>query len=182
MLDTADGGQTEGLAGVTERMSRWLLKQRWSWSGDDYTIIDEQNNTAFNVSGKAWSARNSMLFIDPEGNKLALLVKKFIAFRPTYKLFTFKPNYPGQPTTDKEKIDGTEVQLYRYSFIQQQLGTLLGTWKYKLYITNEEKADVWEAKATWSWKFNLVIKRLDTMEVIAEVGQTSFWQWEEASK
>ena len=182
-LNTANGGQTEGLAGVTKQMSGWVLKQKaWSWSGDDYKILDERGNVAFKVSGFSFDFRNTMLFKDAEGNNLALLAKKLLVFRATYKLYTFNPNYPGQPSTDKEKIEGIEMQLYRYSFIQQQLGTLLGTWRYKLYRTNEEKVEVWEARANFSLKFNLVIKRLDTMQVIAEVGQTSFFQFEQASK
>ena len=181
-LDTADGGQTTGIAGVTEKKSGWILKQKWSWSGDDYTIVDDQKNPVFKVSGKAFSHRNGMLFLDTNGEKIAYLCKKYFTLRPTYKLFTFTPNYEGQESTDKQKIKDTEFPLYRYAYIDQKLMSLVGEYYFKRYVTNDQKEEVWQAKGKFSLKMKLDVKKSDTKEVIAQIGQTSFFQFEAASE
>ena len=194
-LDAADGGQTTALAGVTEKKTGWILKQKmWSWSGDDYTIVEAsgiqsdttldglQKSAAFQVSGKAFDLRNAMLFRDPDGNKIALLCKKFFTMRPTYKLFTFAPNYAGQESTDKQKIDGTQFPLYRYAKIESKIFSFKGEYKFIRYLTNEQKVDVWDAKGKFCLKMCLDVRKSDTQELIAQVGQTSFFQFETASQ
>ena len=182
-LDEADGGQTTGLAGVTKQKSGWILKQKmWSWSGDDYTIIDEKKNPAFKVSGKAFSLRDGMLFLDDKGNKLAFLQKKLMALRATWKLFTFTPNYEGQESTDKKTIGKTEMPLYQYGIIEAKIASLLGEFSFKRYVTNEEKAKLWVANVKFSLKFKLDVRRADTQQVIAQIGQTAFFQFEQASE
>ena len=173
-LDTAEGGQTTGLAGVTEKKTGWILKQQmWSWSGDDYTIFevssptsflggsgqhsrnDFQKNAAFQVSGKAFNLRNGILFRDANGVMIAYLCKKMFAMKPTYKLFTFAPNYGGQKSTDKQKIGDTVFPLYRYAAIESKLFSFKGEYKFKRYLTNEETVDVWDAKGKFRFKMYL---------------------------
>ena len=178
-LNTADGGQTNGLAGVTKKKSGWTLKHKtWSWSGRDYTIVDDQNSPAFNVTGKVLSLRGGMLFLDPKGGKpVAYLQKKLLALRSTWKLFTFSPNFEGQAVTCKTKVAQTEVPIYQYALIEAKIASFWGKMRFKRYVSNEETEDVWEAKVKCSLKFKLDVRKAGTKEVVAQLGQTAFFQF-----
>ena len=177
-LNNVDGDQTEGLAEVTKEKSGWIIKQKaWSWSGGDYTIVDDQKIPAFNVTGKV-SLRDGMLFLDPKGGKpLAYLQKKLLALRTTWKLFTFSPNFVGQAVTCKTKIARAEVPIYQYALIEAKIAYLLGEMRFKRYVTDGETEDVWEAKVKFSWKFKLDVRKAHTKEIVAQIGQTSAFQW-----
>lgn len=177
-LDMADGGQTEGLAGVTKKKSNWILKQKlWSWSGGDYTIVDNQMISAFKVTGKL-SFRKGMFFFIPGRNKpIAYMQEKLLALRTTWKLFTFSPNFVGQAVTCKTKIARAEVPIYQYALIEAKIAYLLGEMRFKRYVTDGETEDVWEAKVKFSWKFKLDVRKAHTKEIVAQIGQTSAFQW-----
>ena len=197
-LDTADGGQTTGLAGVTEKKTGWILQQKlwslWLWSDEDYTIFeiagkrpnlivdDFYKKPAFKVSGKALDFREAMVFRDADGEMIAFLCKKFFTMKYTYMLFTFTPNYLAQKSTDKQIIGDTEFPLYRYAKIESKMFSFKDIYKFKRYLTNEQKVDVWEAKGKLCLKMCLDVRKNDTQEVIAQVGRTSFFQFEAVSQ
>ena len=183
-LDAADGGQRTGLAGVTVMKTGWILKEKmWSWAGDDYAIFEVSGSRShptskpvFKVSGKALGHRDAMLFRDADGTKIAYLCQTFSPVKPTYKLFTFAPNYDGQKSTDKQKIGETEFPLYSYAKIESKMFSFKGIYYFKRYTTNEKKVDVWDAKGNYCLTMCLDVRKSDTKEVVAQVGQASFFQ------
>lgn len=64
------------------------MEQFFSFSGDDYKILDESGQVAVQVAGKALSVRDMMVFLDAAGNKIAMLQKKLLSVRQTYQLCT----------------------------------------------------------------------------------------------
>ena len=168
---------------MTKEKSGWTLKHKtWSWSGRDYTIVDDQSKPAFNVNGKVLSLRGGMLFLDPKGGKPVAYLqkcyeKKLLTFMTIWKLFTFSPNFEGQGVTCKTKVAQTEVPIYQYARIEAKIASLCVKMRFKRYVSNEETEDVWEAKVKCSLKFKLDVRKADTKEVVAQLGQTAFFQF-----
>ena len=182
-----DGGQTTGLAGVTEKQTSWTLKQKlWSWSRETYTIVDDKKNLVFKVSGKgkAFDLHRGMFFYNSKGIGIAYLCKKIFAMRPTYKLFTFEPNYEGQKSTYKQTIADTVFRLYRYAYIDSNLMSFLGEYHFKRFVTNKQTVDVLEAKGRFqiSTLMKVDVRKSGSKEVIARIRQTSFFQFEKSSE
>lgn len=65
---------------------RYVMKQKiFSW-GDDFVIRDESGRDAYFVDGKAFSLGNQLSFQDMQGNELALIRQKLLAWGPTYEI------------------------------------------------------------------------------------------------
>ena len=192
-LDTVDGGQTTGLAGVTKQKSGWILKQNMeSLPGSHYTIVDEKRNPAFEVL-----ISRSILFLNPEGDRVAYLRKKFLAMRPVWTMFTFKPNYKGQKSTDETAgIGESKLPLYRYGSIDSTVLTLLAEFQFHRFLPEdndawfsppydtkvEYKANVWSAKVIIAWRFKLGVRKVDGKEEIAKIGQDAFFTFDPATE
>jgi uncharacterized protein YxjI len=57
-----------------------------SW-GDDFTIQDDAGQGVFFVDGKVFSLGNQLSFQDLEGNELAFIRQKLLAWGPTYEIY-----------------------------------------------------------------------------------------------
>lgn len=66
---------------------RYQMRQKlFSW-GDDFTIKTADGREAFFVDGKAISLGNQLSFRDVQGNELAFIRQKLLAWGPTYELY-----------------------------------------------------------------------------------------------
>ncbi len=66
---------------------RYQMRQKlFSW-GDDFTIQTADGRDAFFVDGKAISLGNQLSFQDMQGNELAFIRQKLLAWGPTYELY-----------------------------------------------------------------------------------------------
>jgi uncharacterized protein YxjI len=66
---------------------RYVMRQKiLSW-GEDFVIRDESGRDVFYVDGKAFSIGNQLSFQDVEGNELAFIRQKLLAWGPTYEIY-----------------------------------------------------------------------------------------------
>ena len=66
---------------------RYLMRQKFLSWGDDFVIKDEDGQDAFFVDGKVFSLGNQLSFQDMEGNELAFIRQKLLAWGPTYEIY-----------------------------------------------------------------------------------------------
>jgi uncharacterized protein YxjI len=66
---------------------RYVMRQKFLAWGDDYTIQDENGNDAFFVDGAAFSIGKKLSFQDMQGNELAFIRQRLLAWGPTYEVF-----------------------------------------------------------------------------------------------
>ena len=190
-LSTVDGGMKGGIGSITTKQTGFVLKQKmWSWSGDSFDIKDHEGNIVYKVKGKALSLRDTMHVSDANDTKVAVLQKKLAAFRSTFQLYSYAPNFDGQPSTEKDKDDEL---LYRYAYIEDQVGSLLGRQIVKLYANSNEESEavgLMENFVQLAFKFTCRIKTYATpeekkagkeQEIIGLAGETKFFQWEFAT-
>jgi uncharacterized protein YxjI len=65
---------------------RYVLKQKfWFW-GDDFTIKNADGKDMFFVDGRAFSIGNKLSFQDLHGNELAFISQKLLSWGPTYEI------------------------------------------------------------------------------------------------
>ena len=79
---------------------RYLLKQKLFAFGDDFHILNENDEKVFFVDGRAFSLGNKLSFQDLSGNELVFIRQKLLSFGPSYELHrgaqlvaTLKKNY-----------------------------------------------------------------------------------------
>ena len=66
---------------------RYVMRQKlFSW-GDDFAIKDEDDRDVFFVDGKAFRLGNQLSFQDMEGNELAFIRQKLLAWGPSYEIY-----------------------------------------------------------------------------------------------
>jgi uncharacterized protein YxjI len=65
---------------------RYVMKQKLFCWGDDFTIKNEAGQDAFFVDGRAFSIGNKLSFQDLQGNELAFIRQKLLAWGPTYEV------------------------------------------------------------------------------------------------
>ena len=65
---------------------RYLMKQRLFCWGDDFAIKDEAGRDAFFVDGRAFSLGDKLSFQDLQGNELAFIRQRLLAWGPTYEI------------------------------------------------------------------------------------------------
>lgn len=64
----------------------YRLKQKFFALGDDFRIQDSTGRDVFLVDGRALSIGNKLSFQDLEGNELAFIRQKLLAWGPTYEI------------------------------------------------------------------------------------------------
>ncbi len=67
-------------------MARYQMKEKWISWGDDYVVRDEQGREVFFIDGKAWSLGSKLSFQDMQGNELAFISQKLLAWGPTFEI------------------------------------------------------------------------------------------------
>ena len=79
---------------------RYLLKQKFFAFGDDFHILNENDEKVFFVDGRAFSLGNKLSFQDLSGNELVFIRQKLLSFGHSYELHrggelvaTLKKNY-----------------------------------------------------------------------------------------
>ena len=65
---------------------RYVMKQKWLSWGDDFAIQNEAGQDAFFVDGRALSLGDKLSFQDMQGNELAFIRQKLLAWGPTYEI------------------------------------------------------------------------------------------------
>lgn len=66
---------------------RYVLKQKFLSWGDDFYVQDEHGRNVFYVDGKVFSIGEKLSFQDMEGNELAFISQKLLAWGPTYEIY-----------------------------------------------------------------------------------------------
>ena len=66
---------------------RYLMRQKLFSFGDDFVIKDETGRDAFYVDGRAFSIGDKLSFQDMNGNELAFIRQKLLAWGPTYEIY-----------------------------------------------------------------------------------------------
>ena len=66
---------------------RYMMKQKLFCWGDDFTIRDEAGTDRFFVDGKAFSLGKQLSFQDMQGQELAFIRQKLLAWGPTYEIY-----------------------------------------------------------------------------------------------
>ena len=217
-LSTVDGGMKGGIGSITTKQTGFVLKQKmWSWSGDSFDIKDHEGNIVYKVKGKALSLReareaairkeraqreaerDTMHVSDANDTKVAVLQKKLAASRSSYggitfQLYSYAPNFDGQPSTEKDK-DGE--LLYRYAYITDKLVDNGQLWRQivKLYANSNEESEAVGLMVNYVQlrfiSFRCRIKTYATpeekkagkeQEIIGLAGETKFFQWEFATE
>jgi len=65
---------------------RYVLKQKFWSSGDDFRIQDADGQDVFFVDGRAFSWGDKLSFRDMAKNELAFIRQKLLAWGPTYEI------------------------------------------------------------------------------------------------
>ena len=66
---------------------RYMMKQKLFCWGDDFTIKDDAGTDRFFVDGKAFSLGQQLSFQDMQGQELAFIRQKLLAWGPTYEIY-----------------------------------------------------------------------------------------------
>lgn len=66
---------------------RYVMKQKLFCWGDDFTIKDDAGTDRFLVDGKAFSLGKQLSFQDMQGQELAFIRQKLLAWGPTYEIY-----------------------------------------------------------------------------------------------
>ena len=62
------------------------MRQKLLAWGDDYTIKDGAGRERFFVDGKVFTLRNTLAFEDMDGNELARITQRLLAWGPTFEI------------------------------------------------------------------------------------------------
>jgi uncharacterized protein YxjI len=66
---------------------RYVMKQKLFCWGNDFTIKDDAGTDRFFVDGKAFSLGQQLSFQDMQGQELAFIRQKLLAWGPTYEIY-----------------------------------------------------------------------------------------------
>ena len=66
---------------------RYVMRQKFLSWGDDFIIKDEEGRDVFYVDGKVFSLGDKLSFQDMQGNELASIRQKLLAWGPTYEIY-----------------------------------------------------------------------------------------------
>jgi uncharacterized protein YxjI len=66
---------------------RYVMRQKLLSWGDDFVIKDQMVQDVFYVDGKAFSLGHQLSFQDMQGNELAFIRQKLLAWGPTYEIY-----------------------------------------------------------------------------------------------
>jgi uncharacterized protein YxjI len=65
---------------------RYLMRQKLLALGDDFTIKDAQGRDVYFVDGKVFTLRDRLSFQDMNGNELASIQHRLLAWGPTHEI------------------------------------------------------------------------------------------------
>jgi uncharacterized protein YxjI len=65
---------------------RYVIKENFWHLGEDSDITDEQGNAVYHVDGKVFSIHGTLIVTDTNGNEVARVQRKLMAFAPTYEV------------------------------------------------------------------------------------------------
>jgi uncharacterized protein YxjI len=65
---------------------RYVMREKFFAWGNDFTIKDEDGRDVYFVDGKAFSLGHKLSFQDMEGNELAFIRQRLMAWGPTYQI------------------------------------------------------------------------------------------------
>lgn len=162
-----------------KKQTAFILKEKFfSWGGD-FDIKDETGAVKYKVKGAVMTMRDKMVIYDPSGKALCMLQKKLLSWTPCYQVYTYKPNFKGQESTETD--DKTPV--YRFAIIDTKFFSCPQQYTYSLYATsNDEPVQLWSAvEVCPSWRFQMVIDSAAGVS-IAKVGQTTLLQFDAANE
>ena len=71
---------------VSERRTRFQMRQRLIAIGEDYDIRDEQGQVVFHVDGKVFRIRDTFVITDEQHHEVVTVKKKLLAIRETMTL------------------------------------------------------------------------------------------------
>jgi uncharacterized protein YxjI len=66
---------------------RYVMRQKLLCWGDDFHIKNESGENIFFVDGRAFSIGKKLSFQDMNGNELAFIRQKLLAWGPTYEIY-----------------------------------------------------------------------------------------------
>ena len=105
-----------------DRFYHLVMKEKmWrSWSGDTFGIKYLKKDPGArpvqcgvfeaDIKGVAMSMRDRMIVQDSHtGNPVAVILRMFLQFENTYKIYTFTPNIPGQAPSGTQKHAGRDL-------------------------------------------------------------------------
>ena len=178
-----------------------ILKEKFfSWGGD-FDIKDESGQVAYRVKGKVFSFRDKMVIASAtDDTKLCMLQKKLLSWTPTYQIYTYSPNFAGQPSTETDgdirestrqpslatplsdtPRNNLAAAVYRFAIISSKFFSCPPQYTYSLYsASNDEPVPLWSAVEVCAWRFQMVIDNAEQVAV-AKVGQTSLLQFDAAN-
>uniref|UniRef100_A0A7S3FC67 Phospholipid scramblase n=1 Tax=Haptolina ericina TaxID=156174 RepID=A0A7S3FC67_9EUKA len=131
--DSADGH-------ITSKVKHFVVKEKlFSWEGSFFNIKDERGEVAYRVTRKQLVREDQMIIYTKSGQKLCLLQKRIMTITPTFHIFTYMPNAPGQISTDSE--GGTPV--FRFALIQQEPCGYRPRCRFSLYLGKSIPTQIW---------------------------------------
>jgi uncharacterized protein YxjI len=65
---------------------RYVMNQKWLSWGNDFHIRDEHGSDVFLVDGRVLSIGDKLSFQDMQGNELAFIAQRLLAWGPTYEV------------------------------------------------------------------------------------------------
>ncbi len=66
---------------------RYKLKQKFWSFGDDYSILDENDRTVFQVHGKPFSWGSNLSLMDANGQEVAHIKQKLFSLKPRFEIY-----------------------------------------------------------------------------------------------
>lgn len=185
----------------TTDTTKMELKQKfWSWSGDDYKVMDSTGKHYVKVSGKVFTVRDKMILLDPDTDaKICMIQEKILGDSmndlKTFQIFTYKQKDEGQESTETD--DGQPV--YRYAVVHQKAWQTGNNWgdQYNMYYydKNEKKEPpLFVAfRETWRWDWDSKVNvfkgdqveqtkgDLEQCEIVAKFGMFDKNWWDNMS-
>lgn len=67
-------------------MTTLQMRQKIFAFGDDYVVRDASGRERYLVDGKVFTLRDTLAIQDPAGNELARIVRRILAWGPTYEI------------------------------------------------------------------------------------------------
>ena len=65
---------------------RYIIRERFFRLGEDSDITDEYGQPVYDVDGKVWTLRDTVVMRDRSGTDVATVQRQLIALRPTYQI------------------------------------------------------------------------------------------------
>jgi len=163
---------------LTDKETNVQLREMLSWSGDSFSVLDENSHILYNIKGKLFSLRDTMTIYDSTNHKVAVVQQKIFSLRTIFQIFKYKPVCPEQPSTEKDRDN---IPLYPFACITKYIFSMLQKYVYKLYNgKNKQGKTIMTINRQLSIKKNYIIKN-SNQNIVGKIRQTSFFQIKEAN-